>query len=533
MQLINKLFFVIKGFINYFLRRDLLLRQVNNVFNKNGFKIKRDKRILFFPMGYFEEAVLWEILLMKSINLRGYECKSFLCEGCVDVCEVFFFDSNNECKTCQNNTKRLFNNSNVPYLSSKKYEEAKTEKFKILLPDNLESLKKFTYDGVNFGEIVRVSLFHYLRRGTDDNTLIYIEIYKKFISSAIKLYNIQKAVIQDYKPDVIVVINGLFYPGALLINIAKKKNLRCITYERGYMVDRLVFSEGIPAVLFPVDNIWSKYSMVPLTKDQNIELDNYFNERILGSNSTIQLWDNPNLNLDSILLKYNICCKKKIFSLFTNILWDSAVIGCDIAFESMKEWIFETIKYFYNRNDCYLIIRIHPAEIKIPRQETQEKIMNLIYERFGCLPEHIVLIGPESQDSSYTILGISDYILVNTSIIGLEAACLGKEVIVVGKTHYRGKGFTRDILIKEDYFKLLDESIRNNTSNNAFIKDKARIYAYTFFFRYMIFFPFFKQENTKYNPVKLAIDSILDLSEGRNPDLDKICLFITEGKDLF
>lgn len=67
----------------------------------------------------------------------------------------------------------------------------------------------------------------------------------------------------------------------------------------------------------------------------------------------------------------------------------------------------------------------------------------------------------------------------------------GRPVIVVGRTHYRGKGFTQDPASWEDYFAMLDRSLADLPA--AQLKpaevDQAWHYAYRFFFDYPQAFP--------------------------------------------
>jgi len=528
----------IKEILSFLLgRRKLHFKMATTfgVFNKkNG---AGGKKILFFPMGYFEEATTWEIVLMKALELRGHDCKSFVCESTVSACEMKFVDCDTPvlCRTCRMKAKELFAFSGVDYFRSGKFcsKADRSEVEKLIPPDN-KDLRGFLFNGIPFGEIVRVSLFHYLRVGSDQGTDEYFSAYRRFIQSALVLYKIQKNILDEYKPDSVVVINGLFYEGAVLVKLAEKRGIRHVTYESGYLNDRLVFSDAGPAVLFPIDKLWSKYKDVKLSEKENEVLDSYLNERMYGKRAQIQLWDNPDFNKDSFISKYGTGKYRKVFCLFTNILWDSAAVGCDEAFDSLVDWVASTIEYFSTEaKDCMLIIRVHPAEIKIPRQESREKILDSIRTRIKDIPSNVVILGPEDNTSSYMIMGLSDCVLVNTSITGLEAATIGKPVVVVGKTHYKGKGFTADVSDRSVYFGMIKKIISEPLQDMERTKEISRRYAYMFFFRYMVNFPFFKQETAKYNNCALTINSSDDLAIGKSPELDSICSFIIGEGDLY
>ena len=54
------------------------------------------------------------------------------------------------------------------------------------------------------------------------------------------------------------------------------------------------------------------------------------------------------------------------------------------------------------------------------------------------------VIPAESDVSTYTLSEIVDAGIVYTTKVGLEFACRGIPMIVVGEPFYRGKGFTWD-----------------------------------------------------------------------------------------
>ena len=524
-QLIREILCFILG------RRKLYLQMLKVFGSFHKIPRRNGKRILFFPMGYFEAASTWEVVLMNALALRGHECKSFVCESLVRACEVKFVDTDSSalCKRCEIRSKALFSFSNTDYFRSSRFTvKSDEEKAKRLLPRNNIELRGFSYEGIKFAEIVRPSLFHYLRIGSDQDSDEYYDVYRRFVVSAIVLFWIQERIIKDYNPDVVFVINGLFYPGALLVELAKRNGIRHITYECGYISGCLVFSDTTPSVWFPTENIWEKYREMPLSDEENEALDSYLNERVYGKRTSIQLWDKPDFDKEKAISRYNIKQYKKVFSLFTNILWDSAAIGCDEAFGGLADWVRSTITYFASQaKDCLLIVRVHPAEIKIPGQESREKILDSINGDIKDLPPNVVILGPEDNTSSYLIMELSDCVLVNTSITGVEAACYGKPVVVVGKTHYKSKGFTFDVKTREEYFGIVLGIMSGRLSyDDKNIRKIARRYAYTFFFRYMIDFPFTNQTITKFNSTLLSISSIKNLMPDQNANLDSICSFI-------
>ncbi|MFA5114017.1 MAG: hypothetical protein WC529_06980 [Candidatus Margulisiibacteriota bacterium] len=520
------------------LGRRRLIGQVKKIFRRRRpAPVQGGKKVLFFPLGYFEVALTWELTLMKALEGRGHECRNFLCDLPLPMCELRLIDSDTPaiCRNCSQKSAALFAAAGYrPFLASKYVNQDDALKAAALLPAEDDRLKDFVYEGLRFDDVIKASLLHYLRIGREQPTAEYYAAYRRLLISALLIHWAQARLLDEYRPDVVVVINGLFYPGMLLVEHAKKRGIRHITYERGYLIDRLVFSDTTPVVWFPIDKAWEKWRDKPLTAAENKVLDDYLDERMYGKRSEIKLWDKPDFNRPEFLAKYNVRKYRRVLALFTNVLWDSAVVGCDESFPSIFDWLKAVIGQIGARPDTLLFIRVHPAELKPRHLASREKVADFLAREYPQLPPNVVVIGPEEPTSSYMIMELADGVLVNTSITGLEAACKGKPVIVAGKTHYKNKGLTIDARDQKEFAAALAALCDGRELiKPAQAVETARRYAYTFFFRYMIDFPFFAQHLRVHNPVLLKYRSVAELQPGANASLDAICSFILGEKGLW
>jgi capsule polysaccharide export protein KpsC/LpsZ len=125
-------------------------------------------------------------------------------------------------------------------------------------------------------------------------------------------------------------------------------------------------------------------------------------------------------------------------------------------------------------------VRVHPGELLGAGQPSVEVIESALPE----LPDHVLVIPPEAKVNTYDLIELADVGLVYTTTVGLEMAMSGIPVVVAGRTHYRGKGFTHDpeswaayvAIIRE----LLESPERHRLSQQQV--DLAWRYAYVFFF---------------------------------------------------
>ena len=111
---------------------------------------------------------------------------------------------------------------------------------------------------------------------------------------------------------------------------------------------------------------------------------------------------------------------------------------------------------------------------------------------------------------------------------GVELTSVGMPTIVAGEAWIRNKGMTMDASSSEEYFKLLD-ALPPKEGLSPRLTQRARMYAYHFFFRRMI--PLSFMEPITGGLYRLEIQSIDQLQPGRELGLDVICDGILEGTE--
>jgi hypothetical protein len=213
-----------------------------------------------------------------------------------------------------------------------------------------------------------------------------------------------------------------------------------------------------------------------------------------------------------------------IIAAFTNLAWDTAVLGKDLGFESMVDWIAEASLAMTERPEAVLAIRVHPAEV---RWGTAQPIEPELLARTGGLPPNVRLVRADQAISSYTLMTMAERVLTYTSTVGLESALRGRRVAVAGETHYRGRGFTDDVRDAEHLRALIADGGQGPLPGDQV--ELARRYAFAFFFRLMI--PFTPVENRGGDILRLP-HGAAELARGSDPHLDFTCDRILDGGEL-
>jgi Capsule polysaccharide biosynthesis protein len=329
------------------------------------------------------------------------------------------------------------------------------------------------------------------------------------------------AILREFDPDVVFLLNGLFAAERVIRRLALSRGARAPTYEIAPRGGALVLSQDSAAPDFDVDRLWRAVRDRPLSPGQRSDVIGLLEDRARGVGAHESYYDRVEDDPEELRRRLELSGDQRVVSLFTNVTWDSATIGHDIGFASMFDWIEQAVRLAAQR-ELALVVRVHPGE---GRWGTREGVQEVIGSRLGELPANVRLISATDALSSYALLDISDLLLTYTTTVGLEAAVRGKRVAVAGETHYRGRGFTTDIANPEDLAHAIDEEPRRLSATAV---ELATRYAHMFFFRAMIpFGPVAARDGRVERFPRLAAE----LAPGADPYLDWICERILDGQD--
>lgn len=505
-----------------------LTKKVHDVFKGTflPYHNNHPKKVLFFPVqGWPNMMIVMESILAKALSYRNASCVMVACDRTLTACDLPFCvnDSKLLCQGCSSASKKIPRGFEIPchyfgeFLTKDDFKEAERLSHEIDFSDYFD----FIYEGINIGRQVYSSVLRYSLKGTIDDDQPTRILARRYFYNAILMTLISKAIIDRLQPDSVVMHHGIYLTTGIFADYARSRNVHVVVFTPAYRKGTFLFSHGQSyhkTLQDEPNNVWQNDE---LTQDQNDVLDQYLDSRRWGSQDFISYHPNPIEDRDYIQERLGLSPDKKIFGLFTNLVWDGQVVFFDNAFSNMTEWVMETIEYFIRHQDMQLVVRIHPAETKgaIP---TQQKLYPLIKERFEQLPSNIKIIKPESDLSTYTLSEFLHAALVYTTKVGLEFAVKGIPSIVAGEAFYRNKGFTYDVTSKKQYFSLLDNHNQLKANDLARVH-RARQYAYYYFFKRFIPMDF-TINRTWNNILNIKLESPEEeLIPGVNRYLDIIC----------
>jgi hypothetical protein len=295
---------------------------------------------------------------------------------------------------------------------------------------------------------------------------------------------------QANRPDVVVTPNGSILEMGAVYQAARSLDIPVVTYEFGEQRGRIWLARNAEVMRQETDALWQAQRDIPLTESQRQKVRELF-----ASRQRADLWENfsrrwqgqPSQGGEGARTALGLDLDRPIVLLAANVIGDSLTLGRQVFTESMTEWLERTVLHFAARPQTQLVVRIHPGERYTQGPSVADVVRRVLPEP----PRHVHLVAAGDPVNTYDLVETADLGLVYTTTVGLEMAMSGVPVVVIGQTHYRGKGFSLDPDSWESYFHLLDTVLGNPARFRPTRQqvDCAWNYAYRFFFEYPLPFP--------------------------------------------
>ena len=131
-----------------------------------------------------------------------------------------------------------------------------------------------------------------------------------------------------------------------------------------------------------------------------------------------------------------------------NIDTDATALGKSRFFETSWHWLVDTVDFLLAKTDAKIVVRQHPHEAKKPGNRLL--LGERLIERFPS--ERLRFYSCYDKVNTYDLLRDSRIVLPYVSSLGLEAAMLGKHVVLESSVYYATLPFVELAHSREDYF---------------------------------------------------------------------------------
>jgi hypothetical protein len=174
---------------------------------------------------------------------------------------------------------------------------------------------------------------------------------------------------------------------------------------------------------------------------------------------------------------------RKTAAVFSHVLWDATFFYGEGLFDDYETWLLETLKAACANERLNWVVKLHPDLVwKLRHEGHSGELRDLVAMRgaVGALPGHVKLVLPDTDISTYSFFGITDYCVTVRGTVGIEMACHGVPVVTAGTGRYSGLGFTVDSSSTEEYLAKL-AALENEPPLGPQRTELARRFAYTLF----------------------------------------------------
>lgn len=485
-------------------------------------------------MGGYQQGALLESVLAVALTLRGAKVEILLCDEFLPACQLTkiggnpveqFLNSPKQarCGKCFAYGKELFSPLGLPvhrFSSFVTYEQSLEVK-KIAAEISIDDIDNYQWNGLAIGEHAKAGALRYYASGNLSSEPHAGPVLRRYLESALLTAMVTSNLLEKKTYDVVCFNHGIYVPQGIIGEVCRQKNVAVVNWNPSYRKSTFIFSHGDSyhhtMITEPVE-VWENINLTESVEKKTMD---YLKSRWHGTEDWIWFHERPESSLNKIASEIGVDFSRPVIGLLTNVMWDAQLHYRSNAFKDMLDWVVQTINYFADRPDLQLLIRVHPAEIRgvVP---SRQPIIREIQKVFPHLPSNIFVIPPESQVSTYAAMQECDSVLIYNTKTGIEISSLGIPVIVAGEAWIRNKGFSLDATSPAEYFQILDRLPLKKRMDEVAL-ERARKYAYHFFFRRMIQLSFFEEQ------LKVSIQSMEELLPGRSKGLDIICEGILNG----
>lgn len=485
------------------------------------------QRVLFLIPRNFRTHATFQASIAQALTLRGADCAIATCGGIMPVCEVTWAEQEAfpRCARCIAYVTDLADLAGIPcYRLSDYRDQACEDKLDAeLTPLDVEALKRYVWNELALGAFAIAPTRWRLRShdiaGHPEGRLVL----NGFIRGGARWAAALERVIDDFRPDVLVMLNGLFMEERVAWAVAERKGCRCVFFERGRDAGTVFLSHGISAPRYDITESWERVKDVPLSEAQHDRIVGVMQRRVRGERMVETYWVLKESREGKIREQLKLPSDQRPLAvLFTNVGWDTAMQDRDVAFDGMTDWLREAIMLFERHTEWNLVIRVHPAETQVPGRESYDRVGEWIKQESANLPANIRIVHPEEPVDSYALMSMATVGCVYASTVGLELAVKGTPVIVAGAAHYSGKGLTYDLKSREEFEVVLTTLMKGQRSIPLMRQTELALrYAHLFFLRRT--FPMTVLVEPKEARPRLAFQSVQELRSGTHPALDVMC----------
>lgn len=492
--------------------------------------------LLATSTGAWQPGTRLDSVLAAALRLRGAEVEAFLCDEALPACQLadaYFYPSQRRflrdgpkpdlCPGCFGPAAELFDRLDVRLhrLSERLADEEVLRARELAETLSAEEIQEYRIDDIPVGEHALAGALRFFANGELEVEPHGEAVLRAYFRAALRTLFSVRRLVAGGRYDCAVIHHGIYVPQGIVSEVCKKAGVRVVTWHPAYRRNCFTFAVGDTYHRAMISEPTDRWESIPWSDDREERLMAYLESRRSGTRDWISFNREPNEDIREIASTLGLDLDKPLIGLLTTVMWDARLHYPTNAFDSVQEWVLETIDCFGERPDLQLVIRVHPAEVR-GRLPARQRMVDVIEERFPQLPDNVFVVPPDSPIGTYALMERCDSVLIYATKTGIELTARGIPVVVAGEAWIRNKGFSLDAESPEHYREILDRLPLGKRLSDEEVR-RARRYAYHYFFRRMIPLPFVHQGSNRTLSFDVELDDLDELRPGREAGLDVIC----------
>jgi hypothetical protein len=191
-----------------------------------------------------------------------------------------------------------------------------------------------------------------------------------------------------------------------------------------------------------------------------------------------------------------------------NVEWDTAALGKHVHFANSTDWITSTVTAILEADAGPVIVRQHPSERR-DLQRSRLDIGSALRDLFGDDPR-CRFVAADAAVNTYDLLHAARFVLPFVSTIAIEAAAMGKPVLISGTCFYADLGFVWSATSRDEYLDLVQKGAQGRLPTLPEQVERAWICYYLAAIRNRIWTDFTAQPDNFWNWCGRSPDAIFD-----------------------
>jgi hypothetical protein len=342
---------------------------------------------------------------------------------------------------------------------------------------NRRNFDKLVIENVQIGKIALYEfLLHHKKIEIEFTQDEWKECASEIENALISFYACKK-ILKKEKPDRILMYSALYSVNRIWEQYAKYKRVPVYFMHHGSNLSDmdntlLVAKNNIFYFFDKLKKYWLKLNDISLNRKMLSEVTDHFWELLIGKHYLV--YSSPK-SKDPVNIRkiFNINVNQKILTATMSSydeLFAAKYVGAwklpnNPFFKNQTDWIKSLIDFVKQRQDLFLLIRVHPREFPNKRDSVKSEHVKMLERILKNLPANVKVNWPTDNISIYDLAQETDVFLNAWSSVGVEMSLLGIPVVIYSKDlvlyppdlNYLGKN-------RKDYFSKIELALKDGWS---------------------------------------------------------------------